>query len=455
MTSSGAGELLETMEMPRSGDNPDLTWEPPAGAMTTIASAARGTVRAAARLKPDALGCLWQPICDTTYGGVVGGVHYFRASGMRSGFSSAKITSRRRWAVVVSVVAAVVSGACASACTNMTADAEPVLHASSIPGLSARADAGTEAYVCTLGYDSDPGATVTPVNLADGDADPGITTGTLPDAVAASPDGRLVLVTDEGEDELTVLDASDGDVIATIPTGVEPDAVAVSPDGTIAVVANGDDGTVTPVNLRTMRAEPPVGVGGQPAAVGIGGPDGRTALVANLGEGTVTPVDLETMKAGSPIRVGNEPDAIAVSPEGDSALVADLGSDSVTFVNLMTLTASPSVNVGVAPTGIAAATTGTAAGTGAGAGAGTGTVAWVSGGTSLVSVSFAASPAVGHEIPIGHLAEAVAIAHDGTTAWVADNDPYVTAVDLVNGRVLRSVRVGGRPSAIVIPPPIH
>jgi YVTN family beta-propeller protein len=337
----------------------------------------------------------------------------------------------------------------------MTADAEPVLHAASIPGLSARADAGTEAYVCTLGYDSDPGATVTAVNLALGSADPGITTGTLPDAVAASPDGRLVLVADEGEDELTVLDASDGDVVATIPTGVEPDAVAVSPDGSIAVVANSDDGTVTPVNLRTLRAEPPVKVGGQPDAVGIGGPDGRTALVANLAEGTVTPVNLETMKAGSSIRVGMEPDAIAVSPDGDSALVADLGSDAVTLVNLVTLTASPSVSVGVAPTGIATDTTGAAGGAGSGGGSGAGPVAWVSGGTSLVSVSFAARPVVGQEIPIGHLAEAVAIAHGGTTAWVADNDPYVTAVDLVSGRVLRSVRVGGRPSAIVIPPPIH
>lgn len=52
VTSDGAGELLEIMEMPRSGDNPDLEWELPAGAMTTIARAARGTVRAAARLNP-------------------------------------------------------------------------------------------------------------------------------------------------------------------------------------------------------------------------------------------------------------------------------------------------------------------------------------------------------------------------------------------------------------------
>ena len=213
---------------------------------------------------------------------------------MRSGFSSAKTASLRRWVVVVALAAI----ASASSCTDRTADAEPVLHAVTIPGLAARAGAGQEAYVCTFGYDSEPGTTVTPLNLQRATVDPEITTGTLPAAVSASPDGRLVLVTDEGEDEFTVIDASDGHVVATIPTGVEPDAVAVSPDGITAVVANSDDGTVTPVNLHTMHAGPPVHVGHQPDAVAIGGPGGHIALVANLGDGTVTPVDLTNSPSG-------------------------------------------------------------------------------------------------------------------------------------------------------------
>lgn len=401
--------------------------------------------------KSTTLGCMRQRIQGALFGGVVGGVHYFRASGMRSGFSSAKIGSRRRWAIVVALIGI----ASASSCANMTADAEPVLHESAIPGLATRADHGTEAYVCTYGYDSDPGATVTPVDLDSARADPGITTGTLPSAVTATPDGRFVLVADEGEDQLTVLDTSDGDVVATIPTGVEPDAVAVSPDGNLAVVANSDDGTVTPVNLRAMHADRPVHVGDQPDAVGIGGPDGDIALVANLGDGTVTPLNLDTLKTGRPIRVGDEPDAIAVSPDGDSALVADLGSDAVTFVDLVTLRASMSVNVGIPPTGIAASTGGGSTGTGSTGTDSTGDEAWVSGGASLVGVSFAARPVVGRAIPVGHLAEAVALENGGTTAWVADGDPYVTAVDLVTGRELESVHVGGRPSAIAIPPPIH
>jgi hyaluronoglucosaminidase len=244
---------------------------------------------------------------------------------------------------------------------------------------------------------------------------------------------------------VTVLDARTGDVLGRVATGVEPDGVAVSPNGRLAVVADINDSTITVVNLETMRAAPLLHVGPQPDAVAIGGPGGETALVANLGDGTVTPVDLETMTAGRPIRVGTEPDAIALSPNGDAALVADLGSDAVTYVNLITLRAGPQIAVGIPPTGIATEVVAHAAGP----------LAWVSGGSALVGISFDDKRVVGAAVPVGHLAEGVAIAPGTQTAWVADGEPYVTEVNLVTGLVVESVHVGGRPTSMVIPAPIH
>jgi YVTN family beta-propeller protein len=325
----------------------------------------------------------------------------------------------------------------------MTNDAQPVVHSVDISGLAARARAGAEAYVCNYGYDSAPGATITPVNLQGGVADTAITTGTLPSALAATPDGREVLVTDQGQDLLTVLDARNGDVVARISTGVEPDAVAVSPDGGTALVANSDSASVTPVDLADFKAGPSIAVGPQPDAVAIGGPGGDVALVANLGGDSVTPVDLKTMEAGPAIKVGNEPDAIALAPDGEVAAVANLGSNSVSFVNLTTLTTGPQLNVGLAPTGIATESTFGSAGA----------VAWVSGNESLVGVSYPTERLLGRTADVGRLVESVAIAPAGRTAWVADDGPYVTNVDLSDGRVLSSVHVGGRPSAIVIPAP--
>jgi YVTN family beta-propeller protein len=323
----------------------------------------------------------------------------------------------------------------------MTADAEPVLNAVNIPGLGTRAAAGSEAYVCNFAYDSDPGDTVTPVDLSAAKVDPRVTTGSLPSAVAATPNGRMILVTDEGEDELTVLDSTDAHVIATIATGAEPDAVAISPNGVVALVANSDDGTVTPVVLATMHADPPIRVGGQPDAIAIGGTTGQTALVANSGTGTVTALDLATMSVERTITVGEEPDGIAMKPDGTSALVANLGSNSVTLIDMTTLKAVQTVALQVPPTGIATAKGGNPA-------------AWVTGGKSVEEVTFD-GPALVHSANIRHLAEAIAVDGAGDEAWVADGDGYVTEVDLRTGMAGKSVDVGGRPTAIVIPPAIR
>lgn len=324
----------------------------------------------------------------------------------------------------------------------MTADAQPVLHAVDISGLSARANEGEEAYVCNFGFESDPGSTITPVDLTGARADHRITTGSLPDAIASTPNGKYVLIADEGQDLLTIVNTSNGDVVARVATGLEPDAVAVSPNGRWALVANAGDDTVTPVDLQKLRSDPAIAVGHQPDAIAIGGPDGNTALVANLGSATVTPVDMNTFTAGKSIKVGDEPDAIAMSTDGATALVANLGSNSVTAIGTSTLSALRTDSIAIAPTSIAT----------------DGSVAWASGGTSLVPVSFdsgsvsgSAPGTAGSAVNVGRLVEAVAIR--GSDAWVADQGPAVTEVDLIDGRVLRTIDVGGRPSAIVVPAP--
>jgi YVTN family beta-propeller protein len=309
---------------------------------------------------------------------------------------------------------------------------------------------GTEAYVSNFGYDDQPGTTITAVDLAAHRVSGSPRTGSLPSAVAATPDGRLLLVTDQGADNLAVLSAATDHLMARIPTGVEPDAVAVSPDGTMALVANLDDNTVTPVDLATLRAGPPIPVGSRPDALAIGGPGGRTALVANLEGNTVTPVDLTTMTPGAPVPVGMEPDAVAITPDGSTALVANLGSGTVTPITLATLRPGFSVAVGAGPTGLALTT----------GGHGGSPVAWVTAGVDLVPVelsnlSLLLPLSVGAPLPVGHLAEALAITPDGTTAWVAGQDATLTPVDLATGVRGPSIYVGGRPAAVVIPPPRH
>jgi YVTN family beta-propeller protein len=166
--------------------------------------------------------------------------------------------------------------------------------------------------------------------------------------------------------------------------------------------------------------------------------------VADLEGDTVTPVDLDTMTTGVPIAVGAEPDAVAISPDGTTALVADFGSGTVTPIDLATMHAGAPVPVGPGPTGVAVTTSGP----------GSAPTAWVTTGLDLVPLNLTTFT-VGTPVVVGHLAEAVAISGDGRTAWVAGQDATVTPVDLSTGTRGPSIYVGGRPAAIVIPPPRH
>jgi YVTN family beta-propeller protein len=258
---------------------------------------------------------------------------------------------------------------------------------------------GARGYVGNYGYDAVPGTTITPIDIARQRPGRPVTIGSLPSAMASTPDGRHLLVTAQGDDILAILDTSSEAVVARVPTGLEPDAVAVTPDG-------------------------------------------KTAVVANFGDGTVTPVDLATMTARRPIAVGNEPDAVAVTPEGKTAVVANFGDGTVTPVDLATQHAEPSVPVGPGPTGVAISRVSP----------GGGTVAWVAVGSSLVPVPLPMR-VPGASVPVGHLGEALALGHDGHTLWVAGQDGVVIPVELTSRHAGRAVRVGGRPSSIAIAPP--
>ena len=118
------------------------------------------------------------------------------------------------------------------------------------------------AWVATGASVTLPGMDVTPVDLATRRIGAKVPVGSLPSALAYTPGGHGLLVVTQGDDTLHEIDTATHDVVHTRAVGVEPDAVAVAPGGTggkgIALVANLDSNTVTPVDLGTWRAGPPV-----------------------------------------------------------------------------------------------------------------------------------------------------------------------------------------------------
>lgn len=117
-----------------------------------------------------------------------------------------------------------------------------------------------------------------------------VTIGVRPTGIAATPDGGLVFVANQGSNTLTRFDPAGGNVVSTTATGAEPTGVAVSPDGTQVYVTNRADGSLTihfasNGNLRTTVAS----VGSTPVGLAIH-PNGTTAYVASVASHSVQAV---------------------------------------------------------------------------------------------------------------------------------------------------------------------
>lgn len=148
-----------------------------------------------------------------------------------------------------------------------------------------------------------------------------IPVGAVPIAIAITPDSHLALVSNAQDNNLTVIDMTTlKPHPQTIPIGGSG-AIAITPDGTLALVACGLGTEIVVVDIPKLTARPsaiPVGKG--PVSIAIT-PDGELALVGNS-DGTLAVIDLSTLKPGStPISTGEDPHVMAITADGRSLVI--------------------------------------------------------------------------------------------------------------------------------------
>ncbi|MCK7628247.1 hypothetical protein MUU72_35085, partial [Streptomyces sp. RS10V-4] len=66
--------------------------------------------------------------------------------------------------------------------------------------------------------------------------------------MAITPDGLHAYVTNEGSNNVSVIDTGSLTVTATVPVGTTPFWVAITADGLHAYVTNASDGTVSVID---------------------------------------------------------------------------------------------------------------------------------------------------------------------------------------------------------------
>ena len=155
-------------------------------------------------------------------------------------------------------------------------------------------------------------------------------TGTAPLGVAFSPDGERVYIAAANlaaatAGTLEVFGVADGLPVDSAAVGVLPTALAVTPDGNLVHITNKDSGTVSIYNTQTLAVESTVTVGAGPTGIAIS-PDGARVYVANSLSNSVSVYDALTglEAAGSPLGVGSQPIAVAINPLGTTAYISNV-----------------------------------------------------------------------------------------------------------------------------------
>jgi YVTN family beta-propeller protein len=284
--------------------------------------------------------------------------------------------------------------------------------------------------------------------------------GDLPLGQVLSPDGRTLLVSNDGQGEqsLQVVDVVSGTVVQTLPYAAPASlfvGVAFSPDGRSAYASGGGSQVIHRYSVSgqhltegTALALPKTSPSGTkvnafPAGLAVT-PDGTRLVVADHLADAVSVVDVAT-GAVSTTAVGHAPRSVTLSQDGATAWVTNEGGDSLSVLDVSA--AAPrlvgSVTVGTHP--VAAVLDRRRLYV---ANAESDSVSVVDTGSSAVVSTVDLAPYKGAQVGVNP--SALALSTDHKTLYVTgagNND--VVAVDVASRRVLGALPTAWYPSGVV------
>ena len=177
--------------------------------------------------------------------------------------------------------------------------------------------------------------------------------GTDPEQVAVSADGRHLFVANEDAAVMSVVDPTSGKVLRTYKVGEEPEGVSVNPNGQVYVTSE-DAGAVFVVDPSAERVLASIEVGPRPRSIAFL-PDGSKAYVTNENGASLTVIDTVKLVVARTIDLGTgmRPMGAVASPDGAFVYVSTGRSRMVQIIDARTDAVVGSVEVGTRPWGIA------------------------------------------------------------------------------------------------------
>lgn len=261
--------------------------------------------------------------------------------------------------------------------------------------------------------------------------------GKLAHGLDASPDGKSIYVTNQGADDITVIDTTTYATVGMGGTGRNPHASAVTPDGRFLYVSNPSSNNVTVHDMQTHQAAATIQVGKFPHGITMA-PDGKRVYVADMDGNAISVVDTASNQVVKTIPTAAGPHRMAISANGKTLYVVNADANRMSMIDVVQGREIKSVAVGRMPYDIVLDTARS--------------VLWLvnSDSDSVEALdSNTGDVLVTIRVP-GH-PHALAMTPNGKEVWVAVLDKNeVSIIDVDKRAVTAAVPVGQHPHLIVI-----
>ncbi|OGP30682.1 MAG: hypothetical protein A2073_01195 [Deltaproteobacteria bacterium GWC2_42_11] len=153
-------------------------------------------------------------------------------------------------------------------------------------------------------------------------------------------------VTNEGSNNVSVIDKSRNKVISVIPAMASPKGIVVNKEGTRGFIVNSGADTISALDLdrekvlHTFNLE----LGSEASAIAIT-PDSSKIYVCNSATDRVSVINTTTFQILTNIPVGSKPIHLASDPKGKKVYVANYLSSDVAIIDTITNTVVGLINV--------------------------------------------------------------------------------------------------------------
>jgi YVTN family beta-propeller protein len=179
--------------------------------------------------------------------------------------------------------------------------------------------------------------------------------GAHPAHIVFTENMKYALVTNNEDNNVSVIDLASYRVIQNISTGKGPHGFRITADSKTAYIANMSEDTVSVIDLESMKESKKIVVGNTPVTTGAS-PDGKTLVATLNAENSLAIIDLDTDNVEK-VLVGEGPAQVYIQSDGNYAFVANQGtpekpSDSVSKIDLETRKVVATIKVGKGAHGI-------------------------------------------------------------------------------------------------------